>query len=208
MMFRQILHLTGLCDGFTIIERSSEETVMKRFSACFCGVVVFALTATDAKAGLIGLNINSLLSTQFAGSWSTGDTATVGPGIEFTRDALGATIVLTLDVEDTSFTLNYVNDFPDTGQGAFNLGLLSFDLTGLNSPQGAITNVVLTGSNFGNGLGSATFTSNSITVPITTLIPPGGTNWTATWDITFAGVVAAVPEPDSLTLLAAGAALL
>ena len=82
-------------------------------------------------------------------------------------------VQFSLDVADTSFTINLFNDFEDVGQGAFNEGFLSVDLTNLNSPMGAITNVVLDNSNFGNGVGTPQFTANSIFLPFDALIPPG-----------------------------------
>ena len=162
--------------------------------------------AQSAHAGLIGTTVNSDLETQSTGGWNS-NSATVGAGVEFSRLFSGSLWGLELDVADTSFTLHYFNNFPDTGQGAANAGLISFNLTQLSN----VTNVSLANSNFASGLGSATFNSTSITVPITTLIPPGGTNYSATWNITFAGTDssapnAGVPEPSSVFLCAIGVA--
>jgi len=139
----------------------------------------WGLTAQASYCGLNGTTVSSVLTTQSAGGWSQ-TSAVVGPGVEFSRNFSGNDWGLTLDVADTSFTLRYVNKFPDTGQGAANAGLVSFNLRGFSG----ITNVVLANSNFGSGLGAVTFTATSITVPITSLIPPGGTEWSATWNFT------------------------
>jgi hypothetical protein len=165
---------------------------MKRIVPLEVKVIILALAcwgfvARDARAGLTGSAVNSVLTTQATGGWVS-NSAIVGPGVEFQRSFSGPIWALTLDVSDAGFTLHYVNNFPDTGQGAANAGLLSFNLTGLSS----VSNVSLVNSNFGNGLGSVTFDSTSLTVPITTVIPPGGTDWSATWNITFN----AVPESN------------
>ncbi len=141
--------------------------------------VLCGLMSQAAYGGLNGTTVNSVLTTQSAGGWSQ-NSAVVGPGVEYSRNFSGADWNLSLDVSDTSFTLRFVNNFPDTGQGAANAGLISVTLSGLSG----ITNVVRANSNFGSGLGTATFTATSITIPITSLIPPGGTNWSATWNIT------------------------
>jgi len=163
---------------------------MKVLALIFLGVL-----APAAQAGLIGTTVGSVLTTQATGGWDGSSTALVGPGVEFSRNFSSGLWLLSLDVADTSFTLHYVNNIPDTGQGAANAGLLSVNLTGLSG----VTNVLLANSNFGSGLGVVNFTANSITVPITSLIPPGGTDWSATWNITFAPA-AGVPEPSSLFL--------
>lgn len=158
---------------------------------------------------MIGDSISGILHLAGGGGWSSGNSATVNGGIEFTRtDSVDVGFAtLTLNLSDTSFTLTFVN----TGQGTvpnpsalFNAGLDGFEFT---DPSQTFAGIVLQG---GNTFPGGTFTSNSVTAnnihifmnePI---IPGNGTTWTATWDVTFDG--AAVPEPATFVLLAAGLA--
>jgi len=158
---------------------------------------LIAACAIPAHAGLIGTTVNSSLSTQAAGSWGSGASALVDAGVEFTKIGQPNPLIeLTLDIADSGFTLRY---FDQQTSPQFNMGLQSFNLTGLSG----VTGVSLANSTFANGIGSATFDSTSITVPVTTIITAGA-DWSATWNITFG---APTPEPSGALLLAVGLAL-
>ena len=169
---------------------------------CALVVAMLAFAAMPASASLIGVSINGTLDTQFAGSWTSG-AAIVGPGVEFSRTYNSGLEGLTMDVDASSFTFTFYNDYQGAANnpnGYFNLGLLGFHLTNLNDPAGAITNVVLSSSTFPAGTFSNTsFTANSFAwITPGVVIPGNGTVWTATWDVTTAQPV---PEPATLLLL-------
>lgn len=173
------------------------------------GVFVFCallLLVIPANASLIGVSVDSILNTQYSGSW-TQSTATVSSEIEFTQSYNGGLEGISLDVGASSFTFNFFNDYQgseNNPSGIFNLGLLGFQLTNLNDSEGAITNIVLSSSTFPDGTFTNTsFTANSFAWETVSLLIPGkGTNWTATWDITNNSTT--VPEPASLLLLSMG----
>jgi hypothetical protein len=170
-------------------------------------VVVSAmlLVAASARAGMIGDPVSSILHTAFAGSWSSGGSATVGPGIEFTRsDSSGGGFfaLVTLDIAATSFTLT---DFNPATSGSFNLGLDGFEFTDLNQTFAGIS--LVPGNTFPNG----TFTSTSVSphtihIFMNEPIISGGQSWSATWDVSFGSTP--TPEPNTLGPLGLGLAAL
>ena len=159
------------------------------------GFVCALLLAGSAQAGMIGAPVTSILHTMFAGSWPSSSSATVGPGVEFTRlvNGGGGDIdTLTLDIANTSFTFT----FQDAGPDAFNQGLNGFEFTDLNQTFTGIS--LEPGNTFPAGtVASSSVTPNNSHIFMNNQIIPGGTTWTATWDVTFA---AQAPEPGTLPL--------
>ena len=176
-----------------------------------------ALAAGPAAATPISLTgdlVTSTVPTQFAGqNWDGGNTAVVGPGVEFSRSfvILGSVeVVLELDVTDDGFIFRFTNNFGGSvsnPSGAFNLGLTGLTLSDLDPVGGTtISGLVLNSSNWPAGVFDAvTLGPDNLSfnfVGKNTIIPGQGTVWTA--DFTFEGADTAVPEPSSLLLLASG----
>jgi hypothetical protein len=169
-------------------------------------IVLFCL---PAYGGLIGDPVTSILHTMAAGSWSNSD-AVVGPGVEFIQtynpSCGGPCQTISLDIDDSSFTLRFVNNFEgrdNNPSGTFNLGLEGFEFTDLNQ---TFTGITFAGSTGGFPVASITGTSvteNTIRIFMDNpLIPGQGTEWTATWNIEAAEV--AIPEPGAGILVGLG----
>jgi hypothetical protein len=153
------------------------------------------LVAASAQAGMIGDPVTSILHTAFAGSWSSGGSATVGPGIEFTRSdssGVGFSALLTLDIAATSFTLT---DFNPATSGSFNLGIDGFEFTDLNQTFAGVS--LVPGNTFPNGTFTSTSVSpNTIHISMNEPVIPGGQTWSATWNVSFGSTP--TPEPSTL----------
>ena len=155
------------------------------------------VSAGCSRAGMLGDPVTSTLHTVAAGSWTSGSTATVGPGVEFT-ETFGFPAVLTLDIADSSFTLMFT--FAGPGD-MFNLGLLGFEFTDLNQTFSGVS--LVPGNTFPPGsITGQSVTAHNIHVVMNEPIIPAGTTWTATWNVTSAS---AAPEPGTLVLSGLGA---
>ncbi len=147
--------------------------------------------------------VSSSLSLAGGGSWTSGGSAIVGPGVEFTRTdpSNGFTVTLGLDIADTKFTLT---DFDPATSGSFNLGLDSFQFTDLNQTFAGIS---LEGGNTwpANTFTGSTVTAHTIQIAMDEPIIHSGNSWSATWDVTFANPT---PEPGSIALFGTGLAAL
>ncbi len=160
------------------------------------------LAVSTAWGGMIGDPVTSQLILSGGNIvWTdTGNSGVVGAGTEFIRtdNAGGFNIVLSLNLTDTTFTLTHVN--PSTS-GSFNLGLLGFVFTDLNRDFADV--ILELGNTFPAGnIISAVASQHSIQVNMNESLIPGGTSWTATWDVTFATNPA--PEPATNALIGAG----
>ena len=161
-----------------------------------------SMTAVSSYAGMIGDPISSILHTASDGSWSSGGSATVGAGIEFTKTNVFAsgTTTLSLNIAASSFTLSFTNTNPGN---MFNLGFDGFEFTDLNQNFIAISPVA--GGTFpGNTFTSSTVTANTIRIFTNEVLIPGGATWTATWNVTLGA--ASTPEPASYLPVAFGLA--
>ena len=157
-------------------------------------VCTMLLLAASAQAGMLGDPVTSILHTASNGSWPSGS-ATVGPGIEFSRmvvlDPING-LSITLDITDTSFSFN----FDDTGTTSFSFGLDGFEFTDLNQNFAGIA--LEPGNKFPAGiLNGSSVTPNTIHIFMNEGTIFGGAAWNATWDVTFASQV---PEPGTLPL--------
>lgn len=167
---------------------------------------IFAIalfTAGASYAGMITDPVSSSLTLSGGGSWTSGSSAIVGPGVEFSQvTSLGGfNLTLSLDIADSKFTLTDVD--PATN-GGLNLGLDAFQFTDLNQNFAGIT---LEG---GNTWPANTFTGSSVTahtiqITMNEKTIQSGNSWSATWDVTFANPT---PEPGSIALFATGLAAL
>src|SRR5258708_3090815 len=168
-------------------------------------VSAILLVVASARAGMLGDPVTGILHTAFAGSWSSGGSATVGPGIEFTRsDSVGGGVfaLLTFDITATAFTLT---DFNPATSGSFNLGLDGFEFTDLNQTFAGVS--LVPGNTFPNGTFTSTLVGpNTIHIFMNEPIISGGQTWSATCNVSFGSTP--TPEPGALGLLGLGLAAL
>jgi len=169
-------------------------------------IALLVIAQGTAHASLIGDTVSAALTTTAAGGFPTNN-AVVGSGVEFSRSfpiSIG-TMVLDLDIGADTITLNYTN--PATGPCPtstclFNAGLETLainDLDWIGMPAAVIADVVQLSSNW-SGLSLSSFSDHDVAFTFSGAIIPGGTTWTAVYQVQHSEV----PEPGSLALMALG----
>ena len=180
---------------------------------CSAVALLLSVSSPSSQAGLLGDTVQSKTFTLFAGdNWSTGNSAVVGAGVEFTR-VVHPQVTMELDVRDDGFVLRYTNNIPsdmNNPSGSFNLGWLGFELTDLNWAGGTITGVKQEFAVFPDVLNpvvtptSVSFSFNAGDV----IIPGDGTVWSADYTfITQPDNPSQVPEPSTITGVLVGLAV-
>jgi hypothetical protein len=157
------------------------------------------VATSSASAGMLTDPVTSILHTAADGSWSNGNSAVIGPGVEFNKLA-NANDLLTLDIASASFTLTYVNT---ATFGVFNEGIDGFEFTDLNQNFTGISLVA------GNTFPAGTFAGSSVSgsnIHIFMNEPQigSGQTFSATWNVAFGSNP--TPEPRTFVLLGAGLA--
>lgn len=174
--------------------------------ARFLAAVLLAVVSQPAHASLIGDQVNATMFTQLFGSFQGPLTTTVGPGVEYFASYNYELERVTLDVDATSFTFTFSNDFEGNAlnpDGNFDLGFLGFRLRELDfTPAQTVVGVTQTSSTFPAGtFDQVTVGPDFVRFDVAPglIIPGHGTVWSATWQF-----ITTTPEPGSAALLGLG----
>jgi hypothetical protein len=168
--------------------RCSDDPAPAATYRCTCGPGhAFDGVTCVVADGFIGDEVSARMPTVAAGPlFSSGTTAIVGPGVEFSSRNQPGFAGVDLDIAAHSFTFSLVNENPNA---AFNQGLLRIEITDLQSvehPGSVIVSVALTNSTFPDGTFDAvSFGPDWITLDVSepNLVVPRQTTWTATFAV-------------------------
>ena len=171
---------------------------MKSFHSILVGVVLL-VTAQAASATFIGDSVDVLATNPFETIVS--DTATVGPGVEFTgTDVFGRDYDIDLDANSIVFTVS-----KDSAAGNFTGVLSTLMISNIDfEVLGVSLNAASSACSFGSV--STAFTATSITIDGCNLNTPAtALSQSLIFDVVFGDRnVTAVPEPATGVLLGVG----